>query len=213
MDQISLVEALVGLNGLKRARRLLAKAAVERNPDKRKAQAGRALRALMAESRRPGAMKGPKRQMIRSMATKAVTYMKGLRMYSECDGVAGEPTVESIASEAEWAIKFLMIGKREFVSHNWTEAIDLFFKSANIATNVISTAHMHEIDLPENILKDMENVAAEATMGIKKVMKAMAAKVMIHHERDFHKGQPVLQKGAAAYMRRLTQEEGKCCKG
>jgi hypothetical protein len=211
VSQISLVEALVGLNGLKKARRLLAKAAVEKNPKRRKAQAGRALRALMKESLRPGAMKGSQRRVIRSMATKAVTYMKGLRMYSECDGISGEPTVGTIVREAEWAIKFLITGKREFASHNWTEAIDLFFKSANIATNVISTAHMHEIDLPDQVVTDMENVISESTSGIKKVMKAMAAKVMIHHERDFHKGQPVLERGAAAYMRRLMEE--KCCKG
>jgi hypothetical protein len=128
------------------------------------------------------------------------------------DGSIGAVTPETIIREAEWACRFLMAAKENLLKKEWHASVDAYFKAAAIATNIIFTANVNQLRLPEAVVKDMNTVIAEATDGLKKVMKVIAVRKLMHHEKEFHKGQPVQRKGAAAMFRKIMKGSKSCKK-
>lgn len=155
-------------------------------------------KALLSKARKGKlavrSIKAPAKGPVRS---KVLVRMNGL----------GEASPVSLIREAEVACRMLKSGHVKFSQKSWHPSIDAYFKASAIATNVIFTSRVHGIPIPEKVNEDMECVIAEGTEGIKRIMKVVAARSMIHHEREFHKGQgkSVRKKGAVAYMRKLMK--------
>jgi len=121
------------------------------------------------------------------------------------DGTMGQLTISTLLHEAEWACKFLVQADKSMMAHDWKNAIDSYFKSAAVATNIIFTANIHQIPIPEKCVADMNAIIARSTEGMKKIMKVAAAKALVHHEKAFH---PRSRKpGAAAFMKKLLEKK------
>jgi len=127
------------------------------------------------------------------------------------DGTIGAVTPETIIREADWACRFLMAGKANLLKKEWHASVDAYFKAAAIATNIIFTANVNQLRLPEAVVKDMNTVIAESADGLKKVMKVIAIRKVMHHEQAFHKG-AAQKKGAAAHFRKIMKDAKKCKK-
>lgn len=133
--------------------------------------------------------KAPSKKGVKS---KVLVRMNGL----------GEATTMTLVREAEVACSMLKAGHAAFAKEAWHPAIDAYFKAAAIATNVIFTSNVNNIDLPDAVNRDMNCIIAEGTKGIKMVMKVVATKGLIHHERELHKTK---KQHAAAFMRKLMK--------
>ena len=204
MNQFGVVRALVGLRDVKKASSLVREAEHEADPLKRKTAAKHAIREIMRASLAPGGHR--KKRALRAMAKRAVFAMtrpgRG-RGFKRHDGTMGDVTAQNLVREAEWACKFLMVGKQGFANGEMACALDAFFKAASIATSIIFTANTHDLDLPDKVYEDMNCIITDSTHGIKHVKKAIMAKGVRHHEKDFHRDQPV-RSHAAAMLRRLA---------
>lgn len=128
----------------------------------------------------------------RGVKSKTLVRMNGL----------GDVTAVTLIREAEVACSMLKFGHASFAKEDWHKAIDAYFKAAAIATNVIFTSNVHNIEIPDQVNLDMNCIIAEGTKGIKMVMKVVATKGLIHHERELHKTK---KQHAAAFMRKLMK--------
>lgn len=136
------------------------------------------------------AMKSPSRNPIRS------------RIMVRMNGLGEAVNIEVLVREAEVACRFLKAGHHGFTSKDWNAAVENYFKASAVATNVVFTSKVHGVKLPQTVIADMNCVIAEGTHGIKMVMKVVAAKSMLHHEKGMHKGKKSI---AAPYMRKLMK--------
>lgn len=141
---------------------------------------------------------GPKLSKAPPVVRRLVS-LKGLGMVS----------AQTLIEEADTACQMLIRGEKFFVEGNWQLAIDQYFKAAAIATNVIFTANVNRIPLPEEVARDMNCLIEKGTHGIKKIMKVAAAKTLLHHEKLFHPGKKAATKGAAVFLRRLIRGDVK----
>jgi hypothetical protein len=150
-------------------------------------------RGLLAKGRRD--VRSLKKPASRGPAAKTLVRMNGL-------GHA-DPLV--LVREAELACRLLMNAQKHFSKMEWHSSIESYFKAAAIATNVIFTSKVEHLPIPQAVVADMDTVISKSTEGIKHVMKAVAAKSMIHHEKSFHKAQDTRKKGAAAFLKKLKK--------
>ena len=120
------------------------------------------------------AMKSPSRHPVRS---KVMVRMNGLG-----DSVG----MDVLIREAEVACRFLKAGHHGLASKDWNAAVENYFKAAAVATNVVFTSKVHGLKLPEAVVSDMNCVITDSTRGIQAVMKVVAAKKMLQHERLMH---------------------------
>lgn len=97
-----------------------------------------------------------------------------------------EVTPESIVAETKAAFGLLRCGHLALLEGCLSEALDYFFKSAVISVNLIFTARVHKLDLPESFLRKASNIASHAIHGIKKVMKILSMKKILKHEELLH---------------------------
>jgi len=98
----------------------------------------------------------------------------------------GDVTPAALVAEGKSAIGLLREGTRFLLDGKAAEAIDCFFKSAAVACNVTFTARTHGTDVPEELIRHMCAVSDQATHGIKKVMKAVAIRQILAHEKAMH---------------------------
>lgn len=119
-------------------------------------------------------MKSPSRSPIRS------------RVLVRMNGLAGDVSPVSLIKEAEVACRFLKNANRSLSEKEWNAAVESYFKAAAVATNVVFTAKVHGVELPTAVVSDMNCVIADGTRGIQAVMKIVAAKKMLRHERTMH---------------------------
>lgn len=187
-----------GLDGLKRARALVDRAEREKNPHKRKAKARQALREAVKAGAAPGARKAAR--AIASRATRA--------MFQDRLGRMASVNAKNLVNEAEWACKFLVVGRQAFLNQEWHTSLDSFFKAAVIATNIVFTANTHDIQIPDKVVDDMNQIIHDSTHGIKKIIKVAMAKGLVHHEEEFHKKQDIKRRGAAPFVRKLMEVGG-----
>lgn len=75
----------------------------------------------------------------------------------------------------------------DFAKKELYHANDRYFKAAAIASNVIFCSKMAELNMPDNVRRDMEAIIAQATGGIQNVMKMVAIRKIRKHEKKYHK--------------------------
>lgn len=160
----------------------------------------------LARSKRILSSKG--RHLLREMKHPSATKIHS-RTVVRMHGLAGPVTPVTLIREAEVAVGMLMMAHKLFSQEKWHPSIDAYFKASAIATNVIFTANVHDLTLPRQVYADMNTIIAEGTHGIKMIMKVIATKGLMHHEKTLHPGKSKGKKSAAAFMRHLKKEGGK----
>jgi len=185
--ELNLIEDLFGFKNLTRARKLLARAEKGRDPFARKADARKALRQVIKASVTPPA--GPKKmKALRAVAKRAERILMESRTphFKGHDGALAEVTAQTLIEEADWACKFLVLGKQALAQRELSPAFDAFFKASSIAVNVIFTANTHGIEIPDRVVQDMNDIIAQSSEYVRQGMRMIAARKVARHARQMH---------------------------
>lgn len=98
----------------------------------------------------------------------------------------GEVTSEALEEQARVATSAYMQGNKLLLNGQVNPAMDLFFKSAAIAVNVVFTARTHGVPVGDKLIHSMNALCDQATHGIKHIMKIVAAKKLMKHNALLH---------------------------
>jgi sensor histidine kinase regulating citrate/malate metabolism len=132
--------------------------------------------------------KKKKKRTVARVGTKKKSYAKttgfDLSMHN-----LGEISTESLVKEANIAVGLLRNAVEAFGSGDEARTMDLLFKSAAVAVNVIFTSRVNGIPLPEKVHLAMVRVSQDATKGIAKLSKVIARQRIRRHEDAFHSRQ------------------------
>jgi hypothetical protein len=112
----------------------------------------------------------------------------------------GNVTAGDLIEEGEIAVSMFVEGVEHLKRKELDIAIDLFFKSAAVAVNVIFTARTHKIAVPAKVINTMQEVSAKATQGIMEVIMVVAKNKTLKHEVRMHG-----KKGVARAVRKLLK--------
>jgi len=98
----------------------------------------------------------------------------------------GDASPGALLREADIASAHLLAAKKALVSRDLALATDHFFKAAAIAVNVAFTSRTHEIRIPDDVMSRMEETCEEASGGIYRIMRLVAARKLAKHVRRMH---------------------------
>jgi hypothetical protein len=86
----------------------------------------------------------------------------------------GNVTAKDLISEAASAANMFNDGARKLKQRAYGQAMNLFFKSAAIAVNVVFTARVHRIQLPAKTVRLMRDVSARSAKAIAMLTSSVA---------------------------------------
>ncbi len=98
----------------------------------------------------------------------------------------GQISPEVLMREAQISARMVKRGYKEMENGEYGNAMDLFFKGAAVATNVIFTARIHGMRMTPSGDKEMIKIVNHATRGMKMVIKCIIRKKMKKHELIMH---------------------------
>lgn len=101
----------------------------------------------------------------------------------------GHVDQELLSEEVNHAERMVKEAISALARREYSHAMNEFFRSGAVATNVIFTAKTHKTPIPRRDLDRCKKVIDLSTNGIKKIVGMVAYQKVRKHERRMHKGQ------------------------